>query len=109
MTAERSYRIESRIASSSAYFQIVLEYRKPTPAGTADIAFSEALAYPTVQSEVGEFDIMFILQLSKVKTNRRVRKHKEKLPVVAKTEMCILEKEKRRNLPSIPTFLPAGE
>ncbi len=42
MTALCDCRIESRVASSSAYVQIALDYGKPSPAGTADIAFSEA-------------------------------------------------------------------
>lgn len=50
--AARDCCIESRVPLSSAYFQIELEYRKPASAGTADIAFSKTLTYPTVQSEV---------------------------------------------------------
>ncbi len=41
MTAERDCRIESQVASSSAYFQIAFKYRKSAPAGTAYIALSE--------------------------------------------------------------------
>ncbi len=41
-TAARDCRIESQVASSSAYVRIALEYRKPATNGTADIAFSEA-------------------------------------------------------------------
>ncbi len=77
MTFTSNCRIESRIASSSAHIQIALKYCKPTPAGTADIAFSQALAYLVAQSEFEECDIMFILQLAEVRTNYRVRKHRE--------------------------------
>ena len=108
-TAVRDCRIQSWIGLSFAYVQIAFEYRKPAPAGTADITFSEAWAYPTSQSEVGERDIVCILQLAGARANNNVRKHKEELALVAKTEMCILRKDERISLPSILAFIPAGE
>ena len=84
-TAACDYRIESRVASSSAYIQIALEYCKPSSAGTADIAFSEALAYLTAQFEIEERNIVCIFQLGKVRANVKVRKYKEELAFMAKT------------------------
>lgn len=52
---------------------------------------------------------MCILQLAWTKAHDKVRKHEEELAVVAKTEMCILELDKRINLPNILAFLLVGE
>ena len=59
--------IESQVALSSAYILIAFEYRKPSPTGTVDIAFPEPLAYPTVQLEVRERNIVCILQLAEAR------------------------------------------
>ena len=62
-----------------------------------------------MQSEVEERDIVCILQLTGVKAHDKVRKHKEELAVVAKTVMCILEKNEKISLPNILAFFSAGE
>lgn len=50
----------------------MLEYSKLAPAVTADIAFSEALANPMSQSEIGERNIVYILQLAGVRAHDKV-------------------------------------
>ncbi len=106
-TLARDCCIESQVALSSFYVPTALEYRKPVSASTANIVFFEALAYPTAQSEVGERDIVCILQLAEVKANDKVRKYKEELTVVAKTEIYVLGKNERISLPNILAFLLA--
>ena len=45
-----------------------------------------------MQSEVGECNIVCILQPTGARVHDKVRKHKEELSIVAKTDICIMGK-----------------